>query len=203
MKNLVVLALIFVVIVGLASADETQRRPTLWSGLSDYSPTLKRFREPELWNLDERPESYRIYIDSSIVFRETTIRLDRLSSDRWKLTTKARFRDRWQVWTRRLKSIQVEEALARLNDPRFWQLPTDMMFTDPNEKEGELSSICLDGTYWIIEARVAERYHGSGVQICFDRDDVFVPAGLALMKLTRRNLGPVGEAISEEELRVK
>jgi len=43
----------------------------------DLAKYLQRFNEPVLWKPTRYSESYRLTIDATIVFRQTTIRLDR------------------------------------------------------------------------------------------------------------------------------
>jgi len=50
--------------------------------------------------------------------------------------------------------------------------------------------VCVDGAYWILKARINDRYHGSGFHIC-GQDDLFVPTGLLLIELVKRDIGPV------------
>jgi hypothetical protein len=172
------------------SANAVEEHPPLLDN-SRFTVALKRFREPALWSLEEKAESYRIYVDNPIVSTQSMVRLDRLSAKRWRLTTKTRYRSRLQTWTRYLTNAEVEEAITRLNDTAFWQLSGHLEFVG--------HPWCFDEPYWIIEARVAGRYHGSGIQLC-GRDAVFVPAGIALLRLTGRSLGLVGSSVSETEV---
>jgi hypothetical protein len=173
----------------LYAEEKAIERPSMW-GTDDLRRFIKDFDEPLLWSEKTQHEAYRLLISRTIRIGDggKTVRLERRGDNSWVLTAKSIDKGRFRRWIKRLTTAVVQQLRDLIQRGDFWQAPVNGMFVDnSNDNKNELPNLCFDGVYWILEANVGGRYHATGAQIC-GRDNVLVPGGLMLIKMSGRDL---------------